>query len=370
MSLRYPAFDRLIDGVQACASCARMCNSVRVLSWANGDPRAPLMFIGEAPGRLGADRTAIPFHGDKAGDNFERLLALAGLNRSQVFVTNAVLCNPRDHRGNNAPPSVSEITNCARHLKSQIEIGQPRLVMTLGTIALEATRLIEDHKLVLRDSVRTSTTWFGRLLIPLYHPGARAMIHRSFANQTADYYFVGETFRRLDRRPKRQSERTPGDPAGWELVKYILQTTGRISNFRLHKLVYLIDVKALETLGQRATNFLYLRQKDGPYCVELGSSWYRQFASEVAVRKVDGILTYDWKQNGLFSCIHNPTVDERVLKITDRVLSSTASITDSQLKTRAYLTAAMKRVLRAEKSGEKMLNQPLLVGFRLPTAVQ
>src|SRR6202012_1690379 len=97
-------FNRLACEVSACRQCARMDERNRVLSAANGAYPSNLMFIGEAPGRLGADSTQIPFHGDKAGDNFERLLKQVGLSRYDCFVTNAVLCNPRDADGNNNPP--------------------------------------------------------------------------------------------------------------------------------------------------------------------------------------------------------------------------------------------------------------------------
>lgn len=337
-----------------------MCDSVRVLSWANGDPAAPLMFIGEAPGRLGADRTAIPFHGDKAGDNFERLLALSGLSRSDVFITNAVLCNPRDEKGNNRPPHQKEMENCARHLKAQIELSQPAMVMTLGSVALEATRLIDFHDLTLRSSVRTAYRWFERLLLPLYHPGARAMIHRSFANQTADYYFVGETFRRIGQRRRKPSAAVRGAAYDWELVKYVLQRAGRVSNFRLHKLIYLIDVKCTEVLGRRATQFFFLRQKDGPYCVELGSRWYHQFGDQLKIGKGSGRLSYEWAQNGLFSQKDETVIEDEVAKIASEILESTAALDDAKLKARAYLTKPMKEVMRAEKSGRRLLNRPLL----------
>jgi uracil-DNA glycosylase family 4 len=337
-----------------------MCDSVRVLSWANGTPDAPLMFVGEAPGRLGADRTAIPFHGDKAGDNFERLLELAGLNRSQVFITNAVLCNPRDDQGNNSPPASVEIENCAHHLKAQIEIVQPAMVMTLGSVALEAARHIEHHGLSLRESVRTTNRWFGRLLLPLYHPGARAMIHRSFANQTADYYHVGETFRRLSKKRRSNSSPIRGTDGEWNLVRYLLQKAGTVSNFRLHKLMYLTELTAIKKLDSRATNFLYLRQKDGPYCVELGSRWYVRFDDQVAIRKSAGSLMLEWRENGFFERKTEISMNPKLSRVVDEVIDSTARLSDSQLKTRTYLTEPMKRVLRAEKAGQTMINKPLL----------
>jgi uracil-DNA glycosylase family 4 len=360
VSDRSHRFESLICQVRSCTQCPRMGDSVRVLSWANGPVTAPLMFVGEAPGRMGADRTAVPFHGDKAGDNFEALLDLAGLRRANVFVTNAVLCNPRDADGNNAPPSTQEIDRCARHLRAQIEVVQPKMVMTLGAVALEATRLVESHALSLKGSVRTANNWFGRLLLPLYHPGARAMVHRSFANQTADYYFVGETFRRLQKRTTRKSIVVRGSASDWNFVRYILERSGPISPFRLHKLVYLSDVASLERTGIRATSFFYLRQKDGPYCVELGSRWYRRFEPMLRVRRDETGLTLEWQAAGLFDLCTPSAIDAQLAKIVDEVVSSTVRASDSQLKTRAYLTRPMKRVLRAEKAGQTMLNTPLL----------
>jgi len=360
VSQRYQEFEALISRVQSCRSCVRMCESVRVLSWANGDPHAPLMFLGEAPGRLGADRTAVPFHGDKSGDNFERLLDLAGLKRSQIFVTNAVLCNPRDERGNNAPPTLTEIDNCAQHLKSQIDLIQPQMVMTLGGVSLEATRRIEPHDYSLRASVRTANSWYGRLLLPLYHPGARAMIHRSFANQTADYYFVGETFRRLTRPSNNFSRTVRGSKAEWDTVRYLIESLGVVTNFRLHKIMYLIDLAAYKAMGTRATNFLYLRQKDGPYCVELGSKWYQRFEGNLAIRKTGGALTFEWRSTGLFArSDENLAIDHQITALVDEVVDSTTPLSDAQLKTRAYLTEPMRLVLKAEKAGHPMLNKPL-----------
>lgn len=338
-----------------------MCGSVRVLSYANGPTTAPLMFVGEAPGRMGADRTAVPFHGDVAGDNFEKLLDLAGLRRASVFVTNAVLCNPRDADGNNSPPTAQEVERCAHHLRAQIEVVQPRLVMTLGAVALDATRLVESHDLSLRDSVRSANKWFGRLLLPLYHPGARAMVHRSFANQTADYYFVGETFRRLEKgRARKEHASMRGSASDWNLVRYILRRSGPTTPFRLHKLLYLSEVMALEDIGVRATSFFYLRQKDGPYCVELGSRWYRRFEPALRVRRSASGITLEWQPSSLFESGKVEAVDPRLATIVDRVLSSSAHSSDGQLKTRAYLTRPMKQVLRAEKAGQVRLNAPLL----------
>src|SRR5207248_3325846 len=115
-------FNTLVSDVQACRLCSRMEDSSRIFGLASGSPRARLMFIGEATGRLGADETAIPFHGDRAGDNFERLISQSGLSRYDCFITNAVLCNPKDEKGNNATPTKLEVANCSGFLKRQLDL--------------------------------------------------------------------------------------------------------------------------------------------------------------------------------------------------------------------------------------------------------
>jgi uracil-DNA glycosylase family 4 len=144
------------------------------------------MFIGEAPGRLGAALTGVPFTSDQSGLRFERLLEAAGLRRDEVFVTNALLCNPlRD--GKNRSPRRSEIANCTCWLKAQLDIVTPRLVVTLGAVALEAVRLSWPHTYELRRDVGCPLPWYGRTLVPLYHPSPRTAARRSFAQQIEDF---------------------------------------------------------------------------------------------------------------------------------------------------------------------------------------
>lgn len=317
------------------------------------------MFVGEAPGRLGADRTAVPFHGDVAGDNFEKLLALAGLSRAEVFVTNAVLCNPKDSKGNNAPPTRSVLANCANNLRDQIKVIQPTTVITLGAAALEATRFIEHHDLRLANSVRTVHSWNGVSLIPLYHPGARAMIHRNFATQSADYYFVGEFLRRqrkLGSLRKRSLSKKIEEQ--WDIVKYAISKAGTMSLFRLHKFFYLLDYNSTKSTGHPITDFIYIRQKDGPYCVELGSRWYSAHQDEIKISVKDGSPIISWRARDFFT--QAPRIRGEISKPIDQLLAEIEGLNDAQLKVRAYLTRPMKEALRAERRGVRQLNKPLL----------
>jgi uracil-DNA glycosylase family 4 len=164
---------------------------VRLLSPANGSLHPRVCFVAEAPGRLGGDRTAIPLCGDQSGRNFERLLAAARLDRASVFVTNAVLCNPRDDAGRNAPPTAAEIHHCSGFLAATLELLRPPYVVALGAVALRALALIEPHGATLAANAGDVLPWRGRWLIPLYHPGPRAQLHRPFAQQAEDFRRLG-----------------------------------------------------------------------------------------------------------------------------------------------------------------------------------
>jgi uracil-DNA glycosylase family 4 len=185
------AIDVLAERVQACRLCPRMEGRRRVFGRANGNLTARLLFVAEAPGRLGADRSGVPLSGDQTGRNFATLLASAGIDRSDIFVTNAVLCNPRDAHGNNAPPTSCEIRNCSPHLAETIAIIEPGYVVALGVVALKALALVCPHEAVLARDVGKAIPWHGRVLVPLYHPGPRACIRRTMAVQVEDYKGLG-----------------------------------------------------------------------------------------------------------------------------------------------------------------------------------
>ena len=102
-------FRALEHDARACDACPRMRGRRRVLGAGNGSLHTRLLFVAEAPGRLGAEMSGIPLHGDQTGKNFERLLAAVGLRRDDVFITNAVLCNPQSPAGVNDKPTRAEI---------------------------------------------------------------------------------------------------------------------------------------------------------------------------------------------------------------------------------------------------------------------
>jgi len=188
---RAQLFATLAAEAAACVRCPELCERAAVLSSLNGPLNAQVMFIGEAPGRKGADRTRIPFSGDQSGQNLERYLASVDLTREQIFITSAALCNPRTASGSNRKPTTAEVANCSEFLRRTIELIDPRVIVTLGSVALEALRRIHYHDLVLKDAIGSIHNWHGRLLVPLYHPSPQVLAsHRREAQQLTDYRLV------------------------------------------------------------------------------------------------------------------------------------------------------------------------------------
>jgi len=184
-------FQHLIGEAAACTRCPEMCGRSAVLSQRNGPLTARIMFIGEAPGRKGADRTRIPFSGDQSGQNFDRYLASIGLSRDQIFITSAALCNPRTESGANRKPTQKELANCSQFLRRTIALVNPRLVVTLGSVALAALKRIHYHDFTLKEAAGKLLQWDGRLLLPIYHPSPQVLAsHRHEAEQLQDYQLV------------------------------------------------------------------------------------------------------------------------------------------------------------------------------------
>jgi DNA polymerase len=123
------------------------------------------MFIGEAPGAR-EDETGLPFVG-AAGKFLDDLLRSIGLSRDTVYICNVVKCRPPGNRD----PLPDEIFTCRPYLEAQLDLLQPKVVVTLGNFA---TKLLLDTKVGItklrgqEHPYRDSST----VLIPMLHPAA------------------------------------------------------------------------------------------------------------------------------------------------------------------------------------------------------
>ena len=102
------------------------------LCFADGNPAAPIMLIGEAPGAQ-EDRQGKPFVGP-SGQLLDRMLATIGLDRSKVYITNVIYWRPPGNRS----PTAAEIAICQPFLERQIELIRPKFLVFVGGIAARA----------------------------------------------------------------------------------------------------------------------------------------------------------------------------------------------------------------------------------------
>lgn len=127
-----------------------------------GPEHAEVMFIGEAPG-FHEDQQGRPFVG-AAGQFLEELLADIGLTRQQVFIANVIKCRPPGNRD----PLPEEIEACKLYLDRQIELLQPKLVVTLGRFSM--ARAFPNARI---SHIHGQPRKIGGVLYyPMYHPAA------------------------------------------------------------------------------------------------------------------------------------------------------------------------------------------------------
>ena len=128
----------------------------------DGDPNAELMFIGEGPG-FNEDKQARPFVG-AAGQFLEELLAGINYERSDVYITNVVKCRPPGNRD----PQVDELAACQSYLERQIELVDPKVIVTLGRYSMN--RYFPGASI---SGIHGQAKRFGeRLVVPMFHPAA------------------------------------------------------------------------------------------------------------------------------------------------------------------------------------------------------
>jgi uracil-DNA glycosylase family 4 len=164
----------------------------------NGPFDAEVLFIAEAVGRRGGAITGVPLTRDETGRRFEAFLAIAGLSRDEIFVTNSVLCHPADAWGRNRAPAAAEVARCNAFLTRTLELVLAPLVVALGRVALEALRGIASHEAQLVADAARPLMWRGRVLVPMYHPGRQATLHRPQHLQESDWRDLGDIARAMD----------------------------------------------------------------------------------------------------------------------------------------------------------------------------
>lgn len=142
--------------------CPNLAKQAKHLVFGEGSPNAPIILIGEAPGRK-EDESGRPFVGP-SGKFLEQLLAGIGLRRDDVYITSILKYRPP----NNRDPKPDEKTAFWPYLEAQIEIIAPQLIVTLGRHS--ANCFLPD--LQIGKAHGKPQRWKSWTILPLYHPAA------------------------------------------------------------------------------------------------------------------------------------------------------------------------------------------------------
>ena len=126
-----------------------------------GNPRARLMFVGEAPGE-DEDIKGEPFVG-KAGQLLTKMIEAMGLAREDVYICNTVKCRPPNNRN----PEPDELAACEPFLKGQLASVKPEVIVTLGKFAAQALLREQTPISRLRGTWRE---YEGIPVMPTFHP--------------------------------------------------------------------------------------------------------------------------------------------------------------------------------------------------------
>ncbi len=155
--------NKLKEEVEHCTKCPLHSTRNKVV-FGSGNWNAPILLIGEAPG-FEEDKSGIAFVG-KSGQLLEKILLACNFNREEhVFMSNIVKCRPPQNR----TPSIAEQAACLPYLEKQIELVQPKIIITLGSTALKG--LFGENLRITRERGNWKL-WQNYLVMPTYHPSA------------------------------------------------------------------------------------------------------------------------------------------------------------------------------------------------------
>jgi uracil-DNA glycosylase len=146
--------------VTACEKCRLSTTRTQVV-YGVGNPNADLMFIGEAPGR-DEDVQGKPFVG-RAGQLLTDIIKAMQLTRDDVYIANVIKCRPPENRN----PEPDELEQCRPYIRRQVELIQPKVIVTLGRFALQS---LTEKGYAISSARGQWLEWNGIKVMPTYHP--------------------------------------------------------------------------------------------------------------------------------------------------------------------------------------------------------
>ena len=154
-----PSARNLYKEISDCPNCELARERSQTVP-GSGPVPCNLMLIGEAPGK-NEDEQGLPFVG-RSGKLLDQLLADIKLTRSDVYITNVVKCRPPENRD----PTPTEVATCGDFLSRQIELVNPRVIVTLGKFAMARWFSGMTISKIRGQAINES----GRWVMPVFHP--------------------------------------------------------------------------------------------------------------------------------------------------------------------------------------------------------
>ncbi|MBS0018689.1 MAG: uracil-DNA glycosylase [Arthrospira sp. SH-MAG29] len=157
----YQTLAQIADHCNRCDRCELGKNRTHAVI-GRGNPTAPIMIIGEAPGQH-EDEQGLPFVG-RSGKLLDNILDSVGLSTdTEVYISNAIRCRPPENR----TPTASELEACKPYLLEQIRLINPQIILLTGATAVKS--ILGDK----RPITKIRGQWFqweGRQCMPIFHP--------------------------------------------------------------------------------------------------------------------------------------------------------------------------------------------------------
>lgn len=159
-----PSLDVLRDLLARFEGCALKSTATRLV-FADGNPQARIMFVGEAPGR-DEDIEGLPFVG-RSGKLLDRMMAAIGLDRTKVYISNVIPWRPPGNR----TPTPQETQICLPFIQRQIELVNPDVLVTLGNPATQTLLQTRDGIMKTRGRWNDYDTGTRKIrAIATFHP--------------------------------------------------------------------------------------------------------------------------------------------------------------------------------------------------------
>lgn len=153
----------IAKSLSGCTRCKLSKGRTQIVM-GEGNPKARLMFVGEAPGEQ-EDLKGVPFVG-RAGQLLTQMITAMGLSREEVFIANVVKCRPPENRN----PEPDEIESCEPFLFKQIQAIGPEIIVALGKFSSQTLLKTETRISDLRGKFHQATLGAPVLVMPTFHP--------------------------------------------------------------------------------------------------------------------------------------------------------------------------------------------------------